>query len=441
MLLFSMQVFAETTASTRIVGGDDAEDDYPWMVALYYSGNFTCGGVLISSKWLATAAHCVYDTDDVDGNAIAYDASNFSVVIGESTHYSTTSAATSAGVSVYTINSVVINPNYVTSDDDDSTTDYDYDISLLELDSSYYEPGPAIATASRFSEIEEGDYLTVIGYGLMDSSEEASAEEAIPTTLQEAELPFVPTDECYWNDYGLMSDNMFCAGYDSDDVNIDSCSGDSGGPVFKTIDGELTLVGLVSWGTTTCSEIPGVYTNISNLRSWILENIDGFQVVEEGTASYNSDSDTFTSGLISVYHYGSNDDTDETLTIGELTFDDDSYADTFSLSDGCSENELASSDSSCNIDFDLLDALDEDTEFDATLSVTPSASAAVQTYNLDFEANLTNDDDSTYTSSSNSSDSSSGGSLSFSFLLMLVLLSYWRYKSKLHYPMNKTIVR
>jgi len=304
MLLFSMQVFAETTASTRIVGGDDAEDDYPWMVALYYSGNFTCGGVLISSKWLATAAHCVYDTDDVDGNAIAYDASNFSVVIGESTHYSTTSAATSAGVSVYTINSVVINPNYVTSDDDDSTTDYDYDISLLELDSSYYEPGPAVATASRFSEIEEGDYLTVIGYGLMDSSEEASAEEAIPTTLQEAELPFVPTDECYWNDYGLMSDNMFCAGYDSDDVNIDSCSGDSGGPVFKTIDGELTLVGLVSWGTTTCSEIPGVYTNISNLRSWILENIDGFQVVEEGTASYNSDSDTFTSGLISVYHYG-----------------------------------------------------------------------------------------------------------------------------------------
>jgi len=129
------------------------------------------------------------------------------------------------------------------------------------------------------------------------------------------------------------------------------------------------------------------------------------------------------------------------LTIGELTFDDDSYADTFSLSDGCSENELASSDSSCNIDFDLLDALDEDTEFDATLSITPSASAAVQTYNLDFEANLTNDDDSTYTSSSNSSDSSSGGSLSFSFLLMLVLLSYWRYKSKLHYPMNKTIVR
>ncbi|WP_435236432.1 S1 family peptidase [Psychromonas sp. PT13] len=442
MLLCSIQAFAATT-STRIVGGDDAEDDYPWMVALYYSGNFTCGGVLISSKWLATAAHCVYDTDDVDGNAIAYDASNFSVVIGESTHYSTTSAATSAGVSVYTINSVVINPNYVTSDDDDSTTDYDYDISLLELDSSYYEPGPAIATASRFSDIEEGDYLTVIGYGVMDSSEDASAEEAIPTTLQEAELPFVPTDECYWNDYGLMSDNMFCAGYDSDDVNIDSCSGDSGGPVFKTIDGELTLVGLVSWGTTTCSEIPGVYTNISNLRSWILENIDGFQVVEEGTASYNSDSDTFTSGLISVYHYGSNDDTDDTLTIGELSFDDDSYADTFSLSDGCSENELASSDSSCNIDFDLLDALDEDTEFDATLSVTPSASAAVQTYNLDFEANLTNDEDSTYTSSDSddSSSSSSGGSLSFSFLLMLVLLSYWRYKSKLHYPMNKTIVR
>jgi len=434
MLLCSMQLFAATTTiSTRIIGGADASDDYPWMVALYKydqdarSYGFTCGGVLISSRWIATAAHCVYDDDDADGNATAYDASNYSVVIGGSTHYSSTTAAEKAEVDVYTIKNVIINPNYVTSDEDDSTTDYDYDIALLELDSSYYQPGPAIATSDRFDEIEEGNYLTVIGYGVMDSSDDASAEEAIPTTLQEAQLPFVPTSECDWNDYGLMSDNMFCAGYDSDEVNIDSCSGDSGGPVFKTIDGELTLVGLVSWGTTTCSEIPGVYTNVSNLRSWILENIDGFQVVEEGTASYNSDSETFTSGLISVYHYGSNDDTDDSFEIGDLSFDDDDYLDTFGVSNGCSGGYLYS-DGSCTIDFDLVDLIDEDSEFDATLSITPSTSVGVKTYNLDFEADLTSDNDLTYTSSDSddSSSSSSGGSLGFNWLLMLAFLCWWR---------------
>lgn len=429
MLLCSMQLFAATTTiSTRIIGGTDASDDYPWMVALYYSESFSCGGVLISSRWIATAAHCVYKNNDADGNATAYDASNYSVVIGGSSHYSSTTAAKKAGVDVYTIKNVIINPNYITSDEDDSTTDYDYDIALLELDSSYYQPGPAIATIDRFSEIEEGDYLTVIGYGVMDSSDDASAEEAIPTTLQEAQLPFVPTSECYWNDYDLMSDNMFCAGYDSDEVNIDSCSGDSGGPVFKTIDGELTLVGLVSWGATTCSDTPGVYTKISNLRSWVMENIDGFQVVEEGTASYNSDSEAFTSGLISVYHYGSNDDTDDTLTIGDLLFDNDNYLDTLSVSDGCSNNEVTSSDGSCAIDFDLLDIIDEDSEFDATLSITPSTSVGVKTYYLNFEANLTTDDDSTYTSSDSddSSSSSSGGSLGSNWLLMLAFLCWWR---------------
>jgi secreted trypsin-like serine protease len=424
MLFCSMQLFAATTTtSTRIVGGTDATDDYPWMVALYNSGGFTCGGVLISSHYIATAAHCVYEDDDDSGNATAYDASNYSVVIGGSTHYSTTTAAENAGVDVYSLENITINPDY-----DSSTTDYD--IAVLELEESYYQPGPAIATADRFSEIEEGDYLTVIGYGYTSGDE---TSDDIPSTLQEAEIPLVATDDCFWEtapDYDV-TDNMFCAGYTGSDVDIDSCSGDSGGPVFKTIDGELTLVGVVSWGSSTCSDYPGVYTKISNLRSWIMENIDGFQVVEEGTASYNSDSETFTSGLISVYHYGSNDDTDDSFEIGDLSFDDDDYLDILSMSDGCSNNELASIDGSCAIDFDLLDVIDEDSEFDATLSVTPSTSAGVKTYNLNFEANLTTDDDSTYTSndsddSSSSSSSSSGGSFGFYWLLMLALLCWWR---------------
>merc|ERR1712002_173219 len=49
---------------TRVVGGDDVrEHSWPWQASLQYKSgsNFyhTCGGTLISSQWVPTAAHCI----------------------------------------------------------------------------------------------------------------------------------------------------------------------------------------------------------------------------------------------------------------------------------------------------------------------------------------------------------------------------------------------
>jgi len=422
------------TPTTYIVGGDDAEREYPWMVALYSSGNFICGGVLISSNWIATAAHCVYDTDDSDGNATALDVADFSVIIGQTTHYSTTNAAEQANVSVYELSDVIIQPNY----DEDSI---DYDIALLKLESSYYQPGPALPLASQFSTIEEGDILTVIGYGKLTGDDTASPEEIIPTTLQEADLPFIPTSQCYWNNFDLVTDNMFCAGYSADDgIDIDSCSGDSGGPIFADLDGQLTLVGLVSWGASSCANSPGVYTKVSNLRSWVLENIDGIQVVEEGTANYDADTETFTSGLLSVYQYG--DDLETYSDIGSLTFDDQSYSDSINLSDACSDSFLFSTEefvASCEIEFDLNDAITSDSTFTAELLVNDASDAEV----VDTSDEVTDTDevvdDSSDTTTEDEIDtsddvietvttlsSSSGGSLGFLALSALTLIAIRR---------------
>jgi secreted trypsin-like serine protease len=43
----------------RIVGGMDAiRAQYPWQVAIVIDSAYFCGGSLISSEWVLTAAHC-----------------------------------------------------------------------------------------------------------------------------------------------------------------------------------------------------------------------------------------------------------------------------------------------------------------------------------------------------------------------------------------------
>ena len=56
--------------ATRIVGGVETEvSEYPWQAGLVDKGSSTvwCGGSLLNSKWVLTAAHC---TDTVTANQI-----------------------------------------------------------------------------------------------------------------------------------------------------------------------------------------------------------------------------------------------------------------------------------------------------------------------------------------------------------------------------------
>lgn len=50
--------------TNRIVGGKiTAPNDQPWMAGLWRQGKFYCGATVISTKYLITAAHCVYTFD------------------------------------------------------------------------------------------------------------------------------------------------------------------------------------------------------------------------------------------------------------------------------------------------------------------------------------------------------------------------------------------
>ena len=66
---FQCGIIPHTTLDTNsminhIVGGSDAEpNSIPWQVALMYRGSQSCGGSLITSQHVVTAAHCTKGKD------------------------------------------------------------------------------------------------------------------------------------------------------------------------------------------------------------------------------------------------------------------------------------------------------------------------------------------------------------------------------------------
>ncbi|KAM6167485.1 trypsin-4 [Erethizon dorsatum] len=221
----------------KIVGGYTCSAySVPYQVSLN-SGYHFCGGSLINSQWVVSAAHCYK--------------SNIQVRLGE------------YNINVLEGNEQFINANKIIRHPNYNSNTLNNDIMLIKL-ASPATLNSRVATVSLPSScVSAGTQCLISGWGNTLSSGVNN-----PDLLQCLNAPVLSQSSCQSSYPGEITSNMFCVGFL--EGGKDSCQGDSGGPVV--CNGQLQ--GIVSWGYgCALKNKPGVYTKVCNYVSWIQQTI------------------------------------------------------------------------------------------------------------------------------------------------------------------------
>ncbi|CAF4574215.1 unnamed protein product [Rotaria socialis] len=267
---------ASSVSISRIVGGEDASSGaWNWAVSIRIGSSGLCGGSIISSSWVITAAHCVAD----------FTPSDFIVYAGSNARWS--------GSQSRTVSNIIAHENF-------NPLTYEYDIALLQLSSPLNMSDPALskiclpnvtqATLSAGEWPPSGTSVVTIGWGRLSES------GSLPSALQQVTLQTVGYQTSTCRPVMVNWQVQFCASV----INgtKDTCQGDSGGPMMMfSSSNQWILVGLTSSGIGCARpQYAGLYTRVATFQDWI--NLNTNSTNSNGTSlGSNNSNDTNTTTM------------------------------------------------------------------------------------------------------------------------------------------------
>ncbi|MPC62433.1 proclotting enzyme-like [Portunus trituberculatus] len=241
----------------RIIGGHiSAVPAWPWAVAVKdkFSSHY-CGGVVISSRHVLTAAHCIDHPDLVDRLPLKVTVGDYDLSTSEESESRTEWVHEAFKHNQY-----------------NQPSSYNNDIGVLvvqdEIDTGI-DVTPVCLPSAQLN-LPVGTEMFVVGWGA------TVYNGPVVNELRQVKLTLLDNSRCTAVYSEFKADRMFCVG---DLVGgKDACQGDSGGPLLykDTSDNKWYVVGVVSFGSR-CGEAqyPGVYTSVQfhlGLLNWALQN-------------------------------------------------------------------------------------------------------------------------------------------------------------------------
>jgi secreted trypsin-like serine protease len=246
-----IQIAIQQKPTPKISNGRQAAvGQIPYQVALVFAGyqnpaqGFFCGGSIIGSTWILTAAHC-FQSNTLPGDIEVY--------VG--------AIKLSSGGSLIPVKHLFPHPSF-------NRQSMENDIALLELTKATDGLAPVALVPSPADEasiLALHNMVVISGWGDTFGGSHTGSD-----VLLFANIPLVTPSTCGTAAPGEIATTMICAG----DGASDSCEGDSGGPLtIAGTDNQRYQEGVVSWGTNgeQCGQpgVYGVYTRVPSFAAWI----------------------------------------------------------------------------------------------------------------------------------------------------------------------------
>ncbi|KAF7995573.1 hypothetical protein HCN44_006680 [Aphidius gifuensis] len=239
----SVKSVVKQNEESRIINGTKATDaQFPFMVSLRraLSGNHFCGGSIISERWVITAAHCMFDSN----NYLITKKSLY--VVGGKTNILMASQTSQKRE----ISKLIAHPNY-----NAATLTQDVALLLTNRPFEFTQYVKPISMSIKLSSVNTMCYA--VGWGYLKENGTVSND------LMFVGLPLLSSSTCRIL-LGPLPRGVICAGFK--EGGKDACQGDSGGPLI--CDHEIN--GIVSGGEGCARpKLPGFYTSVPYYKSWI----------------------------------------------------------------------------------------------------------------------------------------------------------------------------